>query len=70
MSSFEMIKYHGQNYPADIPLRIEEIAGHFNITYVKGQLNHSLHTEYSYGKGYLALPLYPTMLELKFRIKY
>jgi len=26
MTSFEMIKYHGQEYPADVPLRIEEIA--------------------------------------------
>ena len=25
MTSFEMIKYHGQEYPADVPLRIEEI---------------------------------------------
>ena len=50
MTSFEMIKYHGQEYPADVPLRIEEIAAHFDITKIGGQLNHSLHTEYSYGK--------------------
>ncbi len=49
MTSFEMIKYHGQEYPADVPLRIEEIAAHFDITKIGGQLNHSLHTEYSYG---------------------
>lgn len=50
MTSFEMIKYHGQEYPADVPLRIEEIAAHFDITKIGGKLNHSLHTEYSYGK--------------------
>lgn len=50
MTSFEMIKYHGQEYPADVPLRIEEIAAHFDITNVGGKLSRSLHTEYSYGK--------------------
>ena len=48
MTSFEMIKYHGQEYPADVPLRIEEIAAHFDITSVGGRLGCSLHTEYSY----------------------
>ena len=52
MTSFEMIKYHGQEYPADVPLRIEEIAAHFDITNVGGKLGRSLHTEYSYGKQY------------------
>ena len=50
MTSFEMIKYHGQEYPADVPLHIEEIAAHFDITNVGGKLGRSLHTEYSYGK--------------------
>lgn len=50
MTSFEMIKYHGQGYPVDVPLRIEEIAAHFDITRVGGRLAKSLHTEYSYGK--------------------
>lgn len=50
MAFFEMIKYHSQEYPADVPLRIEEIAAHFDITSVGGQLKRSLHTEYSYGK--------------------
>lgn len=50
MTSFEMIKYHGQEYPADVPLRIEEIAANFDITNVGGKLGRSLHTEYSYGK--------------------
>ena len=50
MTSFEMIKYHGQEYPADVPLRIEEISAHFDITSVGGRLERSLHTEYSSGK--------------------
>jgi len=50
MTSFEMIKYHGQIYPSDIPLRIEEIAAHFDITSIYSELEVSLHTEYSYGK--------------------
>lgn len=50
MTAFEMIKYHGQSYPKDIPLRIEEVAAHFDITSLSGVLERSLHTEYSYGK--------------------
>ncbi len=50
MTSFEMIKYHNQQYPKSVPLRIEEIAAHFDITSVSGELGWSLHTEYSYGK--------------------
>jgi len=50
MTSFEMIKYHGQTYPPYVPLRIEEIAAHFDVQRISGQLNFSLHTEYSYGK--------------------
>lgn len=50
MASFEMIKYHGLEYPSDIPLTIEEIAAHFDITRINGTLKRSLHTEYSYGK--------------------
>lgn len=50
MTCFEMIKYHSQQYPASIPLRIEEIAAHFDISNVSGDLEWSLHTEYSYGK--------------------
>lgn len=41
MTSFEMIKYHGQEYPADVPLRIKEIAAHFDITNVGGKLSRS-----------------------------
>ena len=50
MTLFEMVKYHGQEYPADVPLRMEEIAAHFDITSVRGKLGKSLHNEYSYGK--------------------
>lgn len=50
MTSFEMIKYHGRQYPADIPLHIEEIAAHFDVASISGNLDKSLHTEYSYGK--------------------
>ncbi len=50
MSIFEMIKYHTQEYPEDIPLRIEECAAHFDVDSIKANLRYSLHTEYSYGK--------------------
>ena len=50
MTSFEMIKYHGQEYPSDIPLHTEEIAAHFDVTNVDYELKGALHTEYSYGK--------------------
>ncbi len=50
MTVFEMIKYHSQEYPPEIPLRIEEIAAHFDVQSVSGRLEWSLHTEYSYGK--------------------
>lgn len=32
MTAFEMVKYHGQKYPQDIPLHIEEIAAHFDVS--------------------------------------
>jgi hypothetical protein len=47
---FEMVKYHGQTYPREIPLRVEEVAGHFDIERINHSLRYSLHTEYSYGK--------------------
>ena len=50
MTVFEMVKYHSQEYPADIPLRIEECAAHMDITDIKSSLYRSMHTEYSYGK--------------------
>ncbi len=49
MTSFEMIKYHGQEYPPEVPLRIEEIAAHFDVKGIGGSLKRSLHTEYSFG---------------------
>jgi len=50
MAIFEMVKYHTQSYPADIPLHIEECAAHLDITSINADLRCSLHTEYSYGK--------------------
>ena len=50
MTIFEMVKYHKQEYPTDIPLRIEECTSHFDITSVSSDLRLSMHTEYSYGK--------------------
>lgn len=50
MTTFEMVKYHNQIYPTDIPLRIEEIAAHLDATQINASLGRSLHTEYSYGK--------------------
>lgn len=50
MTRFEMVKYHGQSYPDNIPLNTEEIAAHFDVTDIDGILEFSLHTEYSYGK--------------------
>jgi len=50
MTVFEMVKYHKQEYPSDIPLRTEEVAAHFDISKINSLLNCSLHTEYSYGK--------------------
>ncbi len=50
MTSFEMIKYHGRVYPGDVPLRIEEIAAHFDVQEIRSRLKISLHTEYSYGR--------------------
>lgn len=60
-----MIKYHGQSYPANVPLRIEEIAAHFDVQQIEGQLDYSLHTEYSYGKRKLNSPLIEKYHELK-----
>lgn len=50
MTVFEMVKYHSQEYPADIPLRLEECAAHMDVTAIQATLRRSLHTEYSYGK--------------------
>lgn len=50
MTVFEMIKYHRHQYPPTIPIRMEEVAAHFDINRVFGNLDWSLHTEYSFGK--------------------
>ena len=50
MTVFEMVKYHSQEYPANIPLCIEECAAHMDVTAIKASLRRSMHTEYSYGK--------------------
>lgn len=50
MAVFEMVKYHSQSYPEDIPLRIEECAGHFDVKTVQSSLMCSLHTEYCYAQ--------------------
>ncbi len=66
MTEFEMIKYHSLAYPANIPLRIEEIAAHFDVTSVRSTLGKSLHTEYSYGRRKFdsdLLSSYPEILD-------
>lgn len=50
MAIFQMIKYHKQQYPSNIPLRIEEVAAHFDVKSINPRMQYSLHTEYSYGK--------------------
>lgn len=49
MVQFHMVKYHKQTYPPNIPLHLEEVAGHFDIKKVCPDSSYSLHTEYSYG---------------------
>jgi hypothetical protein len=65
MAVFEMVKYHKQKYPADIPLKIEEVAAHFDVSKISGTLGYSLHTEYSYGKRRFdsqAIATYPSII--------
>lgn len=50
LAVFKMIKYHKQQYPSNIPLNTEEIAGHFDVKSISTTMDYSLHTEYSYGK--------------------
>ena len=66
MTIFEMVKYHTQEYPTDIPLRIEECAAHMDVTAIKAALMRSMHTEYSYGKRKFDSPIigsYPALTE-------
>jgi hypothetical protein len=44
-----MVKYGRHSYPHNIPLSIEEVAGHFDKDYIRPALPYSLHTEYSHG---------------------
>ena len=66
MALFEMIKYHSKHYPQDIPLRIEEIAAHFDVeTLGNSPLLHSLHTEYSFFErkfGTILISKYPELV--------
>lgn len=65
MAIFEMVKYHNQEYPPDIPLRIAECSANFDISSVSSELELSLHTEYSYGKRKLDSELitrFPTIV--------
>lgn len=50
MIVFEMVRYHNRNYPPNIKISIEEVAGHFDVVTIKPVMDYSLHTEYSYGK--------------------
>lgn len=49
MKRFEMVKYGRWQYPADVPVRIAEIAGHFDKSDIYPKQTYSLHTEYSFG---------------------
>jgi hypothetical protein len=43
------IQYHRLKYPVHIQPTIREVAGHFDIQYLRSDGNYSIHTEYSYG---------------------
>lgn len=45
-----MIRYHKREYPDDIPITVQEIAGNFDVKAIAPSISYSLHTEYSYGK--------------------
>ena len=49
MKKFEMVKYGRWEYPTDVPIRISEIAGHFDKSDIYPKQEYSLHTEYSFG---------------------
>lgn len=50
MSIFIPIDYDGRRYPEEISPKIKEIAGNFDVAYIRPLKEYSLHTEYSYGK--------------------
>ena len=64
MIQFHMVKYHKQAYPSDIPLRLEEVAGHFDIKKICPDSPYSLHTEYSYGSRFLKTRFFKSTLRL------
>lgn len=70
MTKFEMIKYHSQSYPSNIPLRTDEIAAHVDVQRVYRRLDFSLHTEYSYGKRKFDINLIQRYTEIKAAQKY
>lgn len=48
MTRFEMVQYSNRRYPDDIPLRIQEIAAHFDVKGIRETVRvKSLHTECS-----------------------
>lgn len=66
MVLFNMVRYHNKKYPSDIPLREEEIAGHFDVSHIAPSSAYSLHTEYSYAKRSFSTPLmtaYPEIIQ-------
>lgn len=50
MSIFIPIDYDGRRYPEYISPKIKEVAGNFDVPYIRPLKEYSLHTEYSYGK--------------------
>jgi hypothetical protein len=50
MSIFIPIDYDGRRYPEDISPKIKEVAGNFDVPYIRPLKEYSLHTEYSYGR--------------------
>jgi hypothetical protein len=42
------IQYHNRKYPAGIKPSIIEVAGHFNVSSIRYEMQYSLHTEYSF----------------------
>ena len=50
MSIFIPIDYDGRRYPEGISPKIKEVAGNFDVPYIRPLKEYSLHTEYSYGK--------------------
>ena len=50
MVIFNMVKYNKKIYPSEIPIHIEEISAHFDVTDICHSMPYSLHTEYSYGE--------------------